>query len=142
MTRRQKHKSRRFAFQVLYQYELRLSDETRMEDLEEFFQHFAVPEALQARVGSLVLGAWSHREACDAWISKAAKKWRLERMHAVEKSLLRLGTYELAFGEAIDAPIVIDEAVELAKKFGSQDTPKFVNGILDQVAQWIRTEKG
>jgi N utilization substance protein B len=75
--------------------------------------------------------------ALDELIADRAKNWRLSRMAAVDRNVLRLGTYEL-FHSDTPAAVVIDEAVELARRFGSDTSPAFVNGILDALAEGLR----
>jgi N utilization substance protein B len=84
---------------------------------------------------SLVLGAAAHMAEIDEIISKNAKEWKVERMAGVDRNIVRMAVYELTFGtEDITPNIVINEAVELAKKFGSESSGKFVNGILGTIA--------
>jgi N utilization substance protein B len=83
----------------------------------------------------LVRGVAEHLAAIDERIGRASKNWRLERMARVDRNLLRLATYELAFCADIPAKVAINEAIEVAKRFGAQETPAFVNGILDRVLE-------
>jgi N utilization substance protein B len=87
----------------------------------------------------LVRGVWSHLVEIDARIVRASKNWRLERMARVDRNLLRLGTYELAFCDDIPAKVAINEAIEVAKRFGAHESPSFVNGILDRVLEELKT---
>jgi N utilization substance protein B len=80
----------------------------------------------------LVRGVVTRRAELDAHILKLAKNWTIKRMAVVDRNVLRLGIYELLFGDSPDL-VVINEAVEIAKKFGSAQSGAFVNGILDQV---------
>jgi N utilization substance protein B len=81
----------------------------------------------------LVQGVAENLEKIDKKISEYATNWRLERMAYVDRNILRLGSYELLFREDIPPKVSINEAVELAKKFSSQEASKFVNGILDKI---------
>jgi len=86
---------------------------------------------------------WSHfdaegdvqRERIDALIAASAEHWRLPRLSRVDLSLLRLATFELLGRPDIPASVTIDEAIEIARRFGSEDSPAFVNGVLDHIAQ-------
>jgi len=89
-----------------------------------------------------------HAEACvrgvaerlveiDALVRRASINWRLERMTKVDRNILRLGAWELSQRKDIPRPVVLDEAVELAKRFGSEDSGAFVNGVLDKVAELV-----
>jgi N utilization substance protein B len=81
----------------------------------------------------LIRGVLEHLEKIDAEIQKHAKNWSLQRMAAVDRNVLRLATYEMLFREDIPPIVSINEAVDIAKKFSTQDSGKFVNGILDQI---------
>jgi N utilization substance protein B len=80
---------------------------------------------------ALVRGTLDHREEIDALIRGQADNWRLERMPAVDRNILRLAVYEMLFETDIPKLVVVDEAIELAKKFGSEQSGRFVNGLLD-----------
>jgi len=81
----------------------------------------------------LIRGAIEHRDAVDDHIKKYAKNWELHRIAAVDRNILRLAIYEMLFREDIPPVVSINEAVDIAKKFSTQDSGKFVNGILDKV---------
>ena len=73
----------------------------------------------------------------DAQITKASTHWRIERMARVDRNVLRLGAWELAQVDDVPRAVILDEAVELAKRFGSEDSGSFVNGVLDKVAELV-----
>jgi N utilization substance protein B len=81
----------------------------------------------------LIRGTLEHREEADALIKKHAENWDLHRMAAVDRNILRLAIYEMLHREDIPPVVSINEAVDIAKKFSTQDSGKFVNGILDKV---------
>ena len=81
----------------------------------------------------LIRGTLEHRDACDAIITKHAKNWDLHRIAAVDRNVMRLAIYEMLHREDIPPIVSINEAVDIAKKFSTQDSGKFVNGILDKV---------
>ena len=81
----------------------------------------------------LIRGALEHREQADAIITKHAKNWELHRIAAVDRNILRLAIYEMLHRDDIPPVVSINEAVDIAKKFSTQDSGKFVNGILDKV---------
>ena len=89
----------------------------------------------------LVQGALEHRADIDERLRKQAVNWRLERMPAVDRNVLRIAVYELLFERATCRPVVIvDEAIELAKKYGAEDSSRFVNGVLDGLLEGARSE--
>ena len=81
----------------------------------------------------LIRGALEHRGAIDEHIKKHAKNWEFHRIAAVDRNIMRLAIYEMLFREDIPPIVSINEAVDIAKKFSTQDSGKFVNGILDKV---------
>jgi transcription antitermination factor NusB len=103
-------------------------------ELAGFWAHFH-PEGpgVPAYLRALVAGVAAHQEELDAIIARHSEHWRLERMTIVDRNLLRLAAYELLYEAKIPPKVVINEAVELAKQFGSDDSGAFVNGILDQI---------
>ncbi len=80
---------------------------------------------------SLVEGTLEHREEIDALIGRQAEHWRLERMPVVDRNILRLAVYEFLYEQDVPKLVVLDEAIELAKRFGSEQSGPFVNGLLD-----------
>lgn len=105
-------------------------------------EHFAAerlhplgdPEILSFCLG-LYDGVIDHLEDIDRRLGEAAENWRLPRMAAVDRNVLRLGSYELLFVSGTPPGVAIDEAIELARRFGSADSPGFVNGVLDRLRQ-------
>jgi len=81
----------------------------------------------------LIRGALEHRAEADEWIRKFSKNWDLPRIAAVDRNILRLAIYEMLYREDIPPIVSINEAVDIAKRFSTQDSGKFVNGILDSV---------
>lgn len=86
----------------------------------------------------IVLGADEHREEIDAIIRKFSEHWSLERMPAVDRALLRLGVFELAYVPDTPTGAIITEAVELAKQYSTKDSGRFVNGLLARIAEDVR----
>lgn len=124
-----RRRGRELALQMLYQHELSgasLEEMTaRFEDLEQ------APPAVREFAVSLVRGVIAHRLDIDRFVAEQAEHWRLERMAAVDRNILRLAIYELLFHPDTPPAVVIDEAVELAKRYGSEQSGPFVNGVLD-----------
>jgi N utilization substance protein B len=93
------------------------------------------PDEYAAR---LVCGADEHRDEIDALIRKYSEHWSLERMPALDRALLRLGTFELGWVPDVPTPVVLAEAVELAKEYSTKDSARFVNGLLSRIADEMR----
>jgi N utilization substance protein B len=83
----------------------------------------------------LVKNAMAELGAIDERVQRASRNWRLERMARVDRNLLRLGCFELGRGADVPARVVINEAIELAKRFGTAESPAFINGVLDRIAE-------
>ena len=89
----------------------------------------------------LVEGVLAESTALDSQIEKAATHWRVSRMSRVDRNLLRIGTFEMQSKPDVPTAVLIDEAVELAKRYGSSDSSSFVNGILNRLAELIRSNE-
>jgi N utilization substance protein B len=133
-----RRRSREAALQVLYALDLarREGEPSAQEAFESAAAHFELPEGARAFAKELVLGVMEHRTALDRRIAEHASNWRVERMAAVDRNILRLAAFELQFLDT-PAPVVIDEAVDLARRFGGERSPAFVNGVLDAVARHV-----
>jgi N utilization substance protein B len=125
-----RRKSREFALQLLYQWDLRGESAEHIE--ENFWKGARATSETRQFAHELFTGAVAAAPELDRLISAHSANWRLERMGAIDRSLLRLGAYELRFGTA-PPKVILDEAVELAKSFSDADAPAFVNGILDAI---------
>jgi len=126
-----RRRGRELALQMLYQHELAGTDvETMQGSFDELRQ---APAAIREFAVSLARGAISRLAELDARLVDQADNWRLERMAAVDRNILRLALYELLFETDTPPAVVIDEAVEIAKRFGSERSSQFVNGVLDGV---------
>lgn len=135
--------SRQAALQVLYAADLAgrgepgLSLERVDASFDAIGDHFELPEGARVYAKELVTGVAQHRERIDALLAAHATHWRLERMAAVDRNLLRLAIYEMAWG-GTPSSVAIDEAIELARRFGSDRSAAFVNGVLDAIARQLR----
>jgi N utilization substance protein B len=97
-------------------------------------------DATRAAAERLAFGAVAHLPAIDAAIASALSNWRMDRLAAVDKGILRLATFELMHDPETPPAVVLDEAIELAKRFSEAQSPAFVNGVLDAVRQKVRGE--
>lgn len=129
-------KARECALQMLYQWEIAREPMERV--IESFWKVRSTTEGTRALAERLARGAQGRAEEIDAVIAGAAENWRLERLAAVDLCILRLGTYELMAERATPPAVILDEAIEMAKRFGEADTPAFVNGVLDAVRRRVR----
>jgi N utilization substance protein B len=99
--------------------------------------HFEMPEGARRFARQLVDDVRQNAEQIDATISSHARNWRISRMAAVDRNILRLGTFELSFTQTPSA-VILNEAVDLARRFCTDPSPAFVNGILDAIARGVR----
>jgi N utilization substance protein B len=129
-------KARECAFQLLYQHEI--TGDTMEKVIHAFWQVRSGTANMRAMAERLAAGAQGRLDALDAAIATAASNWRLDRMAPVDRTILRLGAYELMAEAETPPAVVIDEAIELAKRFGEADSPAFVNGVLDAVRKQVR----
>jgi N utilization substance protein B len=137
-----RHRSREVALQVLYAADSQRGARSgeplpALACFEGVAKSFDLPEGARAFAKELVAGTAAHVGELDALISAHARNWKLSRMATVDRNILRLASFELAHSET-PTSVVIDEAIELARLFGSDDSPAFVNGVLDAVARAIR----
>jgi N utilization substance protein B len=134
-----RHRAREVALQILYRYEVAKIDEGFVipegselsTDLQKHFEHFQIEPGLRAFAAELVISTLSHLAALDAEIEARSKNWKVGRMSVIDRCLLRMAFGEMRQFPSTDRAVVIDEAIELAKQFGTSDSSSFVNGILD-----------
>ena len=107
------------------------------EAFDRIAEHFDVPKSARDFARTLVAGVAARAKDLDALVGEHARNWRVERMAAVDRNVLRIGAFELRETET-PVPVVIDEAVDLARRFGSDTSPSFVNGVLDAIARELR----
>jgi len=145
--------SRQEALQLLYQSEIRstataeligsgtvlLAQELPAEDQDE---PLVKELALDEYARYLVDGVCSHREELDARIAAVSENWSISRMPILDLNVLRIALFELLFAQDIPASVAINEAVELAKDYGTDESSKFVNGILGCIAREIEAQQG
>lgn len=119
--------------QVLYQLEANPIDPH--EALSLTWAGVSASRQIREFTERIVLGVLDRRREIDALISKYSEHWRLERMDWVDKNILRMGVFEIIGCDDIPVKVAIDEAVDLGKKFGSEESGAFINGILDKISR-------
>jgi len=129
MSRRSR--AREVVLQVLYQHDLNPDQDI---DIRQQFVKARLnrQEGLIAFAQSLLDGVIGHRDEIDEQLKKIAENWKLGRMARIDRNILRLGAYEILFAETPDR-VAINEAIELAKRYGNEQSSQFVNGILDRL---------
>ena len=124
-------KSREFALQALYQLNITKQDVTAL--LAQFEEHFLPGGEADEFLRRLVLGVLEHREELDRLIEQYSENWRLDRIDVIDRNILRMALFELLYCEDIPPKVTINEAIDLGKRYGSEDSGSFINGILDRI---------
>lgn len=141
-----RYRARRVALQYLYQNDLQeifgrrgqpvegsnlAPSATGMIDVDRFFDHFEVPGRFRQFARQLIIAATEHKPVIDLAIQKLSRQWQMNRLGFIDRNILRLGIAEIFYLEDVPAAVSIDEAIRLAKEFGSAETSSFINGMLD-----------
>src|SRR5215470_7957521 len=131
-------KARECALQMLYQWDLTREPMDRVAGL--FWQVRSSTDQTRAMAERLARGAQARCPRLDEEITRVSENWRFDRIAAIDKNILRLAVFELMEDQDTPSSVVIDEAVELAKRFGEAGSPPFVNGVLDAIKSRVRGE--
>lgn len=123
--------ARECALKVLYKIEV--GKDPVQVSLDDFWSRQGAAEDVRKFAEELVRGVRENIARIDGLISKYAENWEIKRLAIIDKNVLRLGTFELLYMESIPVKVSINEAIELAKKYGDVDSGKFVNGVLDRI---------
>jgi len=134
----ERHRGREAALQLLYQWEVGSLDHAGLNEAIEFYwSAHPAPEPRRRFAESLVAGTTTHVGKIDPFIEGNTDNWRLSRLAVVDRLIMRMAVYELVYSE-IPAPVVIDEAIELARTYGGDQTAPFVNGVLDSINRGLK----
>ena len=128
---RNRSQAREYALQMLYQLDLRHATPEHIQTA--FWEETSSPEDVKAFANQLFRGTAEQLAAIDPLIAGYANNWELKRMAVIDRNILRLGTYELLHVADVPPKVCINEAIELAKRYGDTESSKFINGILDTV---------
>jgi len=122
-------------------YQLDVQGDGMLEFLDEFFTETQGDDFINRLASDWTRGTWQNIRQCDELITGSIIKWQFTRLSPVDKSILRLAVYQLKFCPDIPPKVVINEAIELAKKFSTDKSPAFVNGVLDAVFKKLVTHE-
>ena len=129
---RNRTKARECALKILYALDIR--KDTLEECAVSFWEnHPTLTDEVKKFSDLITEGVRQNKDFIDSTISKYAKNWQIQRMATIDRNILRLATFELLFAEDIPPKVAINEAIEMAKRYGDKDSGKFVNGILDKI---------
>lgn len=135
-----RHRGREAALQMLFQLEASAAEPEQV--IQLFWKSFEADPDGREYANAALRGFAEHAAEVDARITKASENWRLERMARVDRNVLRLATWELVYKGDVPRAVILDEAVELAKTFGTDESKAFVNGVLSKVADEVgRSDK-
>ncbi len=132
----QRRKAREVTLQVLY--ELDVQGIGIQEAIGRFWANFDAPEETREFSSLLIEGTWKNRDEIDRLISGSSENWTMARMSRVDKSILRMAVYELLFCQDIPPKVTLNEAIDLGKVYGSENSGAFINGILDALYGKLR----
>lgn len=131
-----RRKAREHALQILFQLDVRKEKPSAIL-LKRFWAECEPDDEMRAFAEEIVRGTFKHSRRIDDLIHQCAKNWSLDRMAVVDRNVLRMAVYEILYRMDIPTSVTINEAIEIAKKYGTDDSGAFVNGILDSVARVI-----
>ncbi len=127
-----RRQARECALQLLYELDVR-GDSDPGPVLDAFWQRQPVPEDVRTFADALVRGVAAHRPKIDELIVRFAEHWELDRMAVVDRNVLRAGIWELLWGVDVPPKVAINEALEIARRFSTEESTGFINGLLDRV---------
>jgi len=130
-----RRKSRESALQVLYQLEI--TKQEGPEAITRWKDHFSSREETDAFSERIVLGVLEHAREINQLIERFSENWRLERMNLVDRNILRMAIFELLHCSEIPPKVTLNEAIDLGKRYGSEDSGSFINGILDRIQKEV-----
>ena len=130
-----RRRSREIALQVLYQLEI--AEQDPGSPIDQLQAHFFKDRARDEFCEFLVRGVLAHRKEIDQLLKKHSEHWRLDRMAVIDRAILRMATFELLYCEEIPPKVTLNEAIDLGKRYSSEESGNFINGILDQMQKEV-----
>jgi transcription antitermination factor NusB len=134
-----RRRARELAIQVLFHMEYNPGDPG--ESFERVCESFGPPKEVRAYSREVVAGVWENKAHLDRLIRRSSEHWRLERMSRVDLNILRIAIYEVLYRKDVPPKVSIDEAVELGKRYGTEESGAFINGILDHIYNELKVEE-
>jgi N utilization substance protein B len=129
-----RRKAREYALQILFQLDIR-KEKPSAAVLKHFWAEYDPDEDVKAFSEEIVRGTYKHIARINELLHQCAKNWSLDRMAVVDRNVLRMAVYEILYRIDIPTSVTINEAIEIAKKYGTDESGSFVNGILDRAAR-------
>lgn len=139
---RSRRRMREIVFSAIYQYDFNEDVETSSDYLERELSFFSMEDEIKLRTRKYFESILKYRSDIDEVIRKHLMNWTFERLASIDKNVLRLGAYEIIYEPQIPIEVTLNESIDIAKKYGSEQGGKFVNGVLDRIArECASTEK-
>lgn len=134
-----RRKAREYALQMLFQWDI--THDSIDSIMIPFWENLETPEPQEVRefANALATGTIAQVEKIDGIIQRHADNWRMDRMAGVDRNLLRLATYEFLSADDLPKAVIINEAIEIARRFSAAESPQFINGILDSIRKEVET---
>ena len=130
--------SRELVIQFLYLTEMNEGEVTSQ--LESFWENNSCDKDVQSFTEDILNDIFDHKKEIDARLEKYSDNWTLSRMTVIDRNLLRMAASELMYSKTVPPKVAIDEAVEIAKKYCAEDSPNFINGILDRILKELKPD--
>lgn len=134
-----RRKARESTLQILFQLEF--NDDDYEKAFRLYWKGKKAPKDIKDYCRWLIKGVIAHRERIDKSIQSVSKRWRLSRMPVVDRNILRMAVFELLYEEDVEPAVVINEAIEIAKKYSGEQAATFINGVLDTVSKKTKDTK-
>lgn len=134
-----RRKSREFALQALF--DMDMSQNNSEERIELFCRNFTPSNKIVPFFETLIFGVKKNKKEIDSLIEKYSSNWKISRISCVDRNVMRIAVYEMLYCEDIPSKVSINEAIEIGKKYGAEDSGSFINGILDSVRIMLENNK-
>ena len=134
--------NRRFSRELVVQflYLTEMNEGEISSQLESFWENNSCEKDVQSFTEDILNDIFDHKKEIDARLEKYSDNWTLSRMTVIDRNLLRMAASELMYSKTVPPKVAIDEAVEIAKKYGAEDSPNFINGILDRILKELKPD--
>jgi len=126
-----RRRSREFALQVLYQLEI--TKQGALQAIVQLKENFSPEEGEDEFAKRMILGVMERRQEIDRLIEERSENWRLDRMTIIDRNILRIAIFELLYCSEVPPKVTLNEAIDLGKRYGSEESGSFINGILDRI---------
>ena len=133
-----RRRAREIALQFLYQLDVNGGSDPTPYESDFWTRQVEVDGPTREYAGALVHGAKGQQAKIDELITRSTENWDLERMSVVDRNILRLAVFELGWQHEVPPKVAINEAIEIAKKFGTRESSRFINGVLDRIHRELR----